>query len=1213
MAPAATLYVNRTSVITSPQTFSPAQSFVVWLPWPQISDPLRAQLITALEGAPNRLSLLAAGADQIVWLPGEAITGAVSILNAAKSPVQASLQWSISGSSGITAQPAIALSLMAGELQNVPLNIASLPNGDYTLNFRLMLGSQEVDRAASPLRVLNPTLSRQPDQKIRVVNGAFTAGGKHVFLRGVNYWPRYIAGINGASFNGRSWLDASQYDPDVVEADLTEIAALHFNLVNIQFSDLEGYWAQEGRALIDFLERCRSHGIWVQIALETSRTNAAYAGQISPDLESYMQAAYLPGNDRVFAYELLWEPMVGSHDQGGQGRLIPGGIVYNIGRMVLDPDWRSWVNDQYGSLDTAQQAWGFEAPVDGNGQLTNPLDDQIQNDGPWRIMVAAYRRFLDDYLGRNLGVIARQLRRTDPDTLLGYRNWTTMTSAHNQFTGYDIGAGAAHLDFSAPEQYSPLLWPDIRAAGLITAYSRYRTGGKPVLWAEYGANIGANGGTPALRAAQGAICDAMMHLVADDGSSGASVWWWPGGFSPLNAGDDYGIIDPDGTPRACANTLAQLNATFAASPPDLLSSPPSTLTVDRDADARGSYGLFLNNQVQYVLARQAGQSVTLADQGTGTDTSTMPLIQVGNAPYSGSGPLKFANAEFAGVHVMCPSLDVTVENGSTLTIPSGAICQVMPTLVNTGEAQWLAASASRGVILHTNVGDVPLQAQLPSLQRNAMGSLAFTVGQSSTVLSGRMKIVGVGDFGEVLNQALAVDSTATGRCPISVAPSAAISVQSAGATGIIKITTPSTCAWTASSDQPWISLSSDGGGGNSTLTYTIPAAYGPKRQGTISIGNNAFTVSQFTVTQDGVPNSSTAQAPALSASSLDFGSRTIGASGAAQTVQLTNSGTGALSLLAITVGGESSADFAETNNCGTTLAVGERCAIQVTFIPTAAGIRTATLYISGNISDGTSAISLSGSGVTTGPVPAIQVIVDSWGYTAGIAPGLWVTITGTNLAGPTQIWNLDGVQTLPVYLGDTTVTFNGLPAAVLYVSPTQINALVPAGVAPGKVQVVVQTNRVASNPFTITAQAVQPAVYAQPKADDTTFFENEALVATATLVGNSATDPRVFRAAYPGDTLDLYMIGLGSTVDPSKFITDQLFSGAFPVSATVTATVGGEAASVVFAGLTSPGLYLVRMVVPSGLAAGGQPLQVSVGGVQTRMSVALQIVAAPPH
>jgi hypothetical protein len=179
-----------------------------------------------------------------------------------------------------------------------------------------------------------------------------------------------------------------------------------------------------------------------------------------------------------------------------------------------------------------------------------------------------------------------------------------MTSTHNDNTGYDIGAGAAHLDFFSPERYSPVLpWPDARAFGFVTAYSRYRTGRKPVVWAEFGADIGAKGGNSASRAAQATVCDTKMRLVSDDGSNGASVWWWPGGFATLDS-SDFGIIDPDGTPRACARTLAQWNATFAAAPPDLTADPGATLTVDRDTDARGSYGLFLNNQDRYVQTRQ---------------------------------------------------------------------------------------------------------------------------------------------------------------------------------------------------------------------------------------------------------------------------------------------------------------------------------------------------------------------------------------------------------------------------------------------------------------------------------------------------------------------------------------------------------------------------------------------------------------------------------
>ena len=91
-----------------------------------------------------------------------------------------------------------------------------------------------------------------------------------------------------------------------------------------------------------------------------------------------------------------------------------------------------------------------------------------------------------------------------------------------------------------------------------------------------------------------------------------------------------------------------------------------------------------------------------------------------------------------------------------------------------------------------------------------------------------------------------------------------------------------------------------------------------------------------------------------------------------------------------------------------------------------------------------------------------------------------------------------GFEELPVTLGGVSVTFNGAPAALLYVSSTQINVLIPASVAPGKVQVVVQVNGLVSSPFTITAQAAQPAVYAPPNADAGTFFVTAALAGTAT-------------------------------------------------------------------------------------------------------------------
>jgi uncharacterized protein (TIGR03437 family) len=54
-----------------------------------------------------------------------------------------------------------------------------------------------------------------------------------------------------------------------------------------------------------------------------------------------------------------------------------------------------------------------------------------------------------------------------------------------------------------------------------------------------------------------------------------------------------------------------------------------------------------------------------------------------------------------------------------------------------------------------------------------------------------------------------------------------------------------------------------------------------------------------------------------------------------------------------------------------------------------------------------------------------------------------------------------------------------------------------------------------------------------------------------------------------------------------------------PVAGTVSAEIGGVAAEVVFAGAAPGqigGVYQVNVRVPSGLAAGGHPLVVQVGG-----------------
>lgn len=1205
LAPAATIYSDLYPSFLG----RPAMRFlIVWLPTPHLSEPYRAQFVAALRGAATGVHLQVAGPAVPMWLPGETVTGEATVSNTSDTPMDATLEWSISGGAGPMPQSPISVSIAAEQNGTMALSFPSLPGGDYTLSFHLMVGGQQVDTVDTSLRIFDPVASRQPDQKIKVIDGSFYANGERVFLHGVNYWPRYTNPL-GAYAN---WLDPEGYDPVQIEADLSLLESLNFNLVNIRYI---GFYvgpprnlASLARALMDFLDRCRNHGIWVRIDLPATLANNAFRGTLTPALSSFVNEAYLPGNDRVFAYDLLWEPFLGMQKSGGYNGYLNGEpIRQGEGRSALDGEWRVWVDDQYGSLANAEQIWEVDPPLDENGQLTNPTDDQMATDGPWRVMVAAYRRFADDYLGRNLGLVAREIRRTDPDTLVTYRNWSAMTAAGNAGMGYDLGTGAAHIDFLSPESYDPAPWPERRKRGFATAYSRYRSGGKPVQWVEFGYDIGANGDAAA-RAAQTSYCEDFMRLVAEDGSNADTVWWWPGGVSLLY-GTDLGIIDPDGTPRGCAQVLAKYGAQFRETPPD--PGPASvTLKIDRDADARGQFGLFLNWADQYAAAKAAGQAVQLTGEGTGTDTSTMPLIQVGNVPYAGAGPLKFANAEFGGLRVVCPGVDTTVENGAQVPVPAGADCQVTATLVNTGEAQWLPAAAVRGgVVLHTTAGDVPLSSPLPSLQRAALAPLNVTMDQSTLLLTGRMRAAGIGDFGEVLRLTLAVNSGTTGPCAVSLAPAENISAPAAGVTATVSITTGADCAWSATSTEPWVTFVPDTGTGSGQLTYIIQPNAGPARQTAVTIAGHPLTVLQAGATQSFV------SPPSLSPESLNFGSLTLGTASSTQTVTLTNTAPSPLTLGLIAIGGADSADFIQSNTCGSSVGPGTSCSITVRFTPSETGSRTASLFISANTGSGALRVGLAGVGVGTGPVPVIQGIADVWTYTPGIAPGLWVAIGGSSLSPFPQIADLGAREELSTNLGGVEVTFNGVPAVLAYAGPSQINALVPASLQPGQVQVVVNVDGVASNAFLVTAKRTQPAIYALPNADGTAFSVTAALQGTGFLVGNPAIDPRVNRAVFPGDIIDLYMIGLGATEDPSAFVTGRQFAGAFPIRAPIAARVGGQPATVIFAGLTSPGLYLVRIQIPAPLEPGNQPIEVALGtppGEETKTSRLLSLTIAEP-
>ena len=101
----------------------------------------------------------------------------------------------------------------------------------------------------------------------------------------------------------------------------------------------------------------------------------------------------------------------------------------------------------------------------------------------------------------------------------------------------------------------------------------------------------------------------------------------------------------------------------------------------------------------------------------------------------------------------------------------------------------------------------------------------------------------------------------------------------------------------------------------------------------------------------------------LTPQNLNVGNQIVGTTSTPQVSTLTYTGTATLTIGSISVTGANSGDFAETNNCGTSVPAGGSCTISVTFTPTALGTRTGQVTIPDNNADSLLPISLTGIGL----------------------------------------------------------------------------------------------------------------------------------------------------------------------------------------------------------------------------------------------------------
>lgn len=221
----------------------------------------------------------------------------------------------------------------------------------------------------------------------------------------------------------------------------------------------------------------------------------------------------------------------------------------------------------------------------------------------------------------------------------------------------------------------------------------------------------------------------------------------------------------------------------------------------------------------------------------------------------------------------------------------------------------------------------------------------------------------------------------------------------------------------------------------------------------------------------------------------------------------------------------------------------------------------------------------------SGPYYTADSIANSAASVAGLyAPNTFVTIYGVNLAYNTVALTAADVSngTLPTVLGSTgvRVLINNIPANIYYVSPTQVNLLIPTSLIAGPAVLQLVVDSLAGPAVPIMLQVAAPS-----------FFQSDATTVLAVHLDNSlitAASP-----ARPGEIVVLYASGLGPT-NPAA-IPDQIPQQAASVTpiSSFSLLLNGVAVDprlILYAGVvpTYAGLFQINLQLPPDAPANPQ-------------------------
>jgi len=598
-------------------------------------------------------------------------------------------------------------------------------------------------------------------------------------------------------------------------------------------------------------------------------------------------------------------------------------------------------------------------------------------------------------------------------------------------------------------------------------------------------------------------------------------------------------------------------------------------------------------------------SIVLTQTGAANSPTTVPVILVVYGAGGAVGPLTFApnSFSFSSTNGSTPtaaqmqvgadaptSFDASIAylsgSGSWLTVTN----QTTNNTINGNGSNMLAGSTPVNLLFSVNPTGLLTGSYGATISFTAsIGTVVQTVNVTLTVNNS-----GGGVTGNVTVSPTALTFAATqGSSPAATTVSV---TSAAGAAGI-----PFTTQVTAGA--AWLSTSA--GVSNSTpATLTISvnssALAANTYSGNILITPAGGTAVNIPVTLTVTGLGSISAAP----TQLTFAYRTSDPAPAAQ--QITVAGSGAFTATATSTGNW----LVATPTAGTAPGT-----VNVT-------INTANITGTGSL-NGTVVVAGTGgaSGSTTvnvtlnvtSPLPTISRVTNAASYaTNAISPGEIITIFGndpTHPIGPATpaFLTLDANGNVATTLGGVQVTVAGYSCPMIYASASQVSAVVPYEVnIYATATVLVKFLGQGSNGILMNVVTTVPGVFTYDSSGT-----GPGAILNSDLSVNTAANP-----AARGDIVVLYITGEGQT-SPGG-VTGKVTTVASPPAPLTpgpllqpSVTIGSQPALWTFAGEAPgfvSGVMQLNVKVPTNIAAGNQPVVVTLGGVgsQSGVTVALK-------